>query len=170
MPRITEKEAGSKNALAWLDMIGWSEGTSTSGHTKDDGYDILVTGSPANAYPRSIMDYSRHPNILVVVNAAKGLKSTAFGRYQFLYRTWGEGVKKYGFRGRIIPEAQDLMALKKTQERGALADVHAGRFAEAIRKCNKEWASFYGAPYGQRTHSLEAMIAQLEKLGAMASS
>lgn len=170
MPRITEKEAGSKNALAWLDMIGWSEGTSTSRHTKDEGYDILVTGSPASAYPRSILDYSRHPNILVVVSPAAGLKSTAFGRYQFLYRTWVAGVKKYGFRGRMIPEAQDLMALKKTQERGALADVHAGRFAQAIRKCNKEWASFYGSPYGQRTHSLEAMIAQLKKLGATVAS
>lgn len=169
MPRITEEAAGSKNALAWLDMIGWSEGTSTSRHTKDDGYDILVTGSPSTAYPRSILNYDKHPNILVMVNAAKGLKSTAFGRYQFLHRTWAEGTKKYGFRGRMIPEAQDLMALKKTMERGALADVHAGRFAEAIRKCNKEWASFYGSPHGQRTHSLESMLSQLKKYGATVS-
>ena len=166
MPRISEKEAGSKNALAWLDMIGWSEGTSTSPHTRDDGYDILVTGSPASAYPRSILDYSKHPNILVTVNKKKGLKSTAFGRYQFLYGTWMEGVKRYGFKGRIIPEAQDLMALKKTAERGALEDVHAGRFAEAIRKCNKEWASFHGSPYGQRTHSLASMLAELHVRGA----
>lgn len=166
MPRISVEEAGSKNALAWLDLIAWCEGTSTSPHTRDDGYDILVTGSPASAYPRSILDYSRHPNILVTVNAQKGLRSTAFGRYQFLYSTWDEGVRRYGFKGRIIPEAQDLMALKKTAERGALAAVHAGRFAEAIRKCNKEWASFHGSPYGQRTHSLEAMMAQLQKGGA----
>lgn len=166
MPRIGETEAGSKNALAWLDMIAWSEGTSTSKHTKDDGYDILVTGSPASAYPRSITDYSKgHPNILVTVSKKSGLKSTAFGRYQFLYSTWMEGVRKYGFRGRITPEAQDLMALKKTAERGALEDVHAGRFAEAIRKCNKEWASFHGSPYGQRTHSLATMLAEVHVRG-----
>jgi len=30
-------------------------------------------------------DFSHHPNI---VNEAAGLKSTAAGAYQFLYRTW----------------------------------------------------------------------------------
>ncbi|MCP6547965.1 hypothetical protein NL497_29765, partial [Klebsiella pneumoniae] len=44
MARISDSLAGSKNALAFLDMLAWSEGTSTSKHSRDDGYDVIVGG------------------------------------------------------------------------------------------------------------------------------
>lgn len=44
MARISDSLAGSKNALAFLDMLAWSEGTSISKHTRDDGYDVVVGG------------------------------------------------------------------------------------------------------------------------------
>lgn len=169
MARISLKDAGSRNALAGLDLIAWSEGTSTSKHTKDDGYDVVVGGvsTAPGPYPKTWDGYKQdkgHPNILVVVNR-NGLASTAFGRYQFLYGTWTEGVRKYGFRGRITPEAQDLMALKKINERKALQDLHAGRIEDFITKCNREWASFTGSPYNQRTHAMKDMVAKFIELG-----
>lgn len=171
MARISEKEAGSRNALAGLDLIAWCEGTSTSRHTKDDGYDIVVGGisSPPGPFPKTWDGYKQdlgHPNIRVMVNT-KGLVSTAFGRYQFLYSTWEEGVRKYNFRGRIIPVAQDLMALKKIEERGGLAHLHAGRVEEFIARCNKEWASFAGSPYGQPTKTVAQMVKKFEELGGV---
>lgn len=167
MARIGVKEAGGPNVLIALDLTAWSEGTSTSKYTKDDGYDIIVEGisTPPGPFPKIFTDYSQHPNLLVTVNN-KGLKSTAAGRYQGLYGTWMECVKKYGFRGRYTPEAQDLFAIKKIIERGAMPAVLAGDFEQFILKCNKEWASFTGSPYNQNSHSMEKMLAQASRLGA----
>lgn len=41
MARLTEFQAGGANVLAFLDMLAWSEGTSTI-KASDDGYDVLV--------------------------------------------------------------------------------------------------------------------------------
>ena len=48
MARLSESRAGSRNALAFLDMLAWSEGTSTSPATAMDGYDVIVTGIDKN--------------------------------------------------------------------------------------------------------------------------
>ncbi|MGB4486807.1 MAG: lysozyme, partial [Pseudomonas veronii] len=45
MARLSESFAGGRNALAFLDMLAWSEGTSTSPATAMDGYDVIVTGA-----------------------------------------------------------------------------------------------------------------------------
>lgn len=177
MARITEEQAGSKNMLAFLDLIGYSEGTSTSRWTKDDGYDILVDGVDS---PKVFTDYSKHPNILVTVRQERGvpgklgyrpaLKSTAAGRYQFLASTWQYLVKKYNFKGRIIPEAQDLACIKLIAEQGAVDDVHAGRLEEALMKCNDVWASLPGSPYGQPTHTVKKLTeVYLAKGGRLAA-
>jgi len=49
--------------------------------------------------------------------------------------------------------SQDRGALELVRRRGALADVQAGRFTEALRKCRNEWASLPGnyAKQGQRS-------------------
>lgn len=57
------------------------------------------------------------------------------------------------------PEAQDAAALELIRERGAMADVDAGRFAQAVAKVAKEWASLPGAGYGQRERSIIALEA-----------
>ena len=43
---------------AFLDLIAWSEGTSTSPVTQNQGYDVIVTGVDG---PAVFTDYSDHP-------------------------------------------------------------------------------------------------------------
>ncbi len=67
--------------------------------------------------------------------------SDAAGRYQFLSTTW-RGVKgKVGARD-FSPVNQDKAAVQLVRNRGAAADVEAGRIQRAIEKCSWEWASF----------------------------
>ena len=149
MPRISASLAGGSNVLAFLDMLAWSEGTSTI-KASDDGYNVLVGGKLFN-------DYSKHPRISVPLPNL-GIKSTAAGRYQFLSRTWDSIVRNYGFRGRFIPEAQDLAAVKLLAECGALPHIRAGRIQQAIAKAAPIWASLPGAGYGQREHRLASLL------------
>lgn len=158
MARISQADAGGRNVLAFLDMLAASEGTIRYG--KDDGYNVLFGG---DTFSNGYVD---HPRIKVTKTMnGKPITSSAAGRYQFLERTWDSIVKKYGFRGRFIPEAQDLGAIKLIQGRGAYADVQAGRFADAVKKCRGEWASLPGAGYGQPEHRLETLLAAYRKAG-----
>ncbi len=149
MAVISAEKAGGKNVVAFLDMLAWSEGTSTI-KASDDGYNVLVGG-------KLFSDYSVHPNVLVDLPRYK-IKSTAAGRYQFLKRTWDAIVRNYGFKGRFIPEAQDLAAIKLLSECGALPLIQAGRIQEAIAKASPIWASLPGAGYGQREHKLAQLL------------
>lgn len=137
------------NVVAFLDMLAWSEGTSTI-KASDDGYNVLVGGKLFN-------DYSKHPNILVDLPRYK-IKSTAAGRYQFLYRTWMNIVRLYGFKGRFIPEAQDLAAIKLLTECKALPHIESGNISRAINLAAPIWASLPGAGYGQREHALVKLL------------
>ena len=149
MARISAADAGGPNVLAFLDMLAWSEGTSTI-KGSDDGYNVLVGG-------KLFTDYSKHPKVLVPL-PRYGISSTAAGRYQFLARTWDAIVKSYAFKGRFIPEAQDLAAIKLLTECDALPLIKAGCIPQAIAKAAPIWASLPGAGYGQREHKLAALL------------
>ncbi|WP_028693960.1 glycoside hydrolase family 24 protein [Pseudomonas cremoricolorata] len=149
MARLSAADAGGPNVLAFLDMLAWSEGTSTL-RASDDGYNVIVGG-------RLFTDYSQHPRIKVWL-PKYAIHSTAAGRYQFLARTWDAIVKNYGFKGRFIPEAQDLAAIKLLGECGALPLIKAGRISQAIVHAAPIWASLPGAGYGQREHQLAALL------------
>ncbi|AJE21505.1 glycoside hydrolase family 24 protein [Azotobacter chroococcum] len=149
MARLSAAEAGGINTLAFLDMLAWSEGTSTI-KASDDGYNILVGG-------QMFSDYSAHPRRSIWLPRYK-VHSTAAGRYQFLARTWDAIVRNYGFRGRFIPEAQDLAAIKLLTECGALPLIQQGRIEQAIAKASPIWASLPGAGYGQREHRLASLL------------
>ena len=149
MPNITLTQSGERNQLAFLDMLAWSEGTSLI-TASDNGYNVLVGGSLFN-------DYSKHPKVKVWL-PRYNINSTAAGRYQFLAGTWDAIVKKYGFKGRFTPEAQDLAAIKLLTECGALSLINSGRIAEAIAKAAPIWASLPGAGYGQREHKLASLL------------
>ncbi|UCJ18284.1 glycoside hydrolase family 104 protein [Pseudomonas sp. MM211] len=154
MARITAAQAGGTNVLAFLDMLAWSEGTSTIPHS-DDGYNVLVGGTlfgDYRAHPRQLIDLPRYR-----------IKSTAAGRYQFLARTWDSIVSLYRFHGRFTPEAQDLAAVKLLDECGALAHIRDGRIERAITAAAPIWASLPGAGYGQREHELSALLCNYEK-------
>lgn len=154
MPRITEAQAGSRNALAFLDMISIAEGTSTSKYTRNDGYDVIVGGIDS---PNTFTSYADHPQIMVAVNR-KGLKSTAAGRYQQMKKDWPH-YKALLKLPDFSPISQDRLALQHIKECRAIADVHAGRFDQAVSKCRNIWASLPGAGYGQREHKLSDLIA-----------
>jgi muramidase (phage lysozyme) len=144
----------TQNVKAFLDMLAWSEGTSTSRYTKNEGYDVVVGGVDS---PHTFTDYSKHPGVLVTVNS-KGLKSTAAGRYQLLQKYAAAYTKSLRLAD-FGPASQDAIALQQIKEQSALAEVQAGRIVQAIAKCANIWASLPGAGYGQREHSIDSLIA-----------
>jgi len=159
----------NKNRKAFLYMIAHSEGTSTSPATRNNGYDVIVTG--VDGEPEIFDDYSEHPFATgrhpKVVNN-RGLRSSASGRYQFLRRDWYYykhllRLKDFG------PAAQDTWAIQLIGERGALRDIDEGRFEDAVRKCRNLWASLSGSPYGQRTNSIDALKEVFVKSGGKIS-
>ncbi|MCY1293944.1 Phage lysozyme [compost metagenome] len=157
MARITEKEAGGRNVVAFLELLAWSEGTSTM-RGSDDGYNVIVGGGLFNSYadhPRQLISLPRY-----------NIKSTAAGRYQLLARYWDAYRKSLNLIG-FTPENQDRVALQQIREQRALDDIKAGRIAEAIAKCRNIWASLPGAGYNQREHKLEDLLAHYVAAGGV---
>lgn len=125
------------NVQAFLAMIGQFEGG-------DEGYHALFGGGRFESF-------ADHPRTLVKTS---GYASTAAGRYQILARTWDDVRDKIGAVD-FSPYWQDVAAVYLIRRRGALDDVLAGRFNDAIAKVAKEWASLPGAGYGQPERALE---------------
>lgn len=154
MPRINPDEVGGANVCAFLDMLAFSEGTSTI-EDSDDGYNVIVGG-------KFFQGYDEHPRI--AVRTRWGL-SDAAGRYQIMAAipgkirtdTWDWASRVCGVPD-FSPESQDRVAVYLIKRRGALGDIQAGRFATAVQKCRQEWASLPGAGYGQREHVLETLL------------
>jgi lysozyme len=139
------------NLAAFLAMIRVSEGTAGP-----NGYSTLVGG-------RLFDDYADHPRVLVDLPNL-GIKSSAAGAYQILRRTWDGVAGKLGLPD-FSPASQDAAAVELIRQRAALPDVLAGRFAAAVDKCKKEWASLPGAGYGQRENSLARLEAAYVNAG-----
>jgi muramidase (phage lysozyme) len=132
-----------KNLKAFLIMIQYSEGTFGK-----DGYRKLYGGGFFN-------DLSKHPNTRIT---KWGITSTAAGAYQILNKTWNEIQAKLKLPD-FSPLSQDKAAIELIRRRKALEDVMAGRFAQAIEKCKKEWASLPGAGYGQNEKNAKSLLA-----------
>ena len=151
MPHTDPARLGGRNVAAILDMIAFSEGTDNERQpTRDHGYDVLVGGG-------LFVSYVDHPRILVDLPRL-GIKSTAAGRYQLLARWFDPYKRQLGLRD-FSPAAQDAIAVQQIRERGALADIQAGRLRDAITKCKNIWASLPGAGYGQHEHTFETLRA-----------
>jgi len=169
MARLSESLAGGRNALAFLDMLGWSEGTSSSPATAMNGYDVIVTG--IDRKPEVFKDLTDHPfakgRASKVINS-KGLTSNASGRYQQMLKDWPH-YKALLKLPDFSPISQDLLALQHIRECRALPDVLAGRIKTAISKCRNIWASLPGAGYGQREHRLEDLLKQYRLAGGAMS-
>jgi lysozyme len=73
--------------------------------------------------------------------------------------TWDRLAEKLGLPD-FSPAAQDVAAIELIREAGALGLVKAGRFAEAVNRVRKIWASMPGAGYSQPEKSLDALFAQ----------
>ncbi|UCV00307.1 glycoside hydrolase family 104 protein [Acidovorax radicis] len=125
------------NVRAFLRMLRHGEGTAG-----EDGYRVMFGGGLFDSF-------ADHPRQAITRKlGGTPITSTAAGAYQYLSRTWDGLVKQYGFAD-FSPKNQDLGAVALIAGRKALDDVIAGRFEDAVRKCNREWASLPGSPYGQ---------------------
>jgi muramidase (phage lysozyme) len=131
------------NVKAFFAVIRAGEGTSDSG-----GYSRHYGGT-------SFDSFADHPRIAIT---AGRWTSTAAGAYQHLARTWDECADALGLED-FSPKNQDLAALFLIDRRKALEDVLAGRIEQAIAKCNREWASLPGSPYGQPVRTMEQALA-----------
>ena len=138
------------NRKAFLDMLAWSEGTSTIAGS-DDGYNVLVGGKLFNN------GYIDHPRILVQLQP--GLASTAAGRYQLLERYYDIYKKQLGLID-FGHEAQDNIALQQIAECHALSMIDSGQVGAAIAACERIWASLPGNNYGQHENKVDALLAQ----------
>lgn len=139
------------NVAAFLRAIRVGEGT-----TDDAGYRRIVGGSMAESladHPRKMVWLPRY-----------GVNSSAAGAYQFLSKTWDGLVRQYGFPS-FEPQWQDAGAVGLIIGRRALDAVRKGDIRAAIALTNKEWASLPGAPYGQRTESMDRVLLEYRKYG-----
>jgi muramidase (phage lysozyme) len=142
-----------QNRKAFLDMIARSEGTKGRG---EDGYNVLVGGCLFHSY-------ADHPRQLISIPRYK-VKSTAAGRYQLLARYYDAYKEKLNLPD-FSPASQDAIAIQQIKECKALADIDAGRIAQAIKKCRRIWASLPGAGYGQHENKIEYLLAAYQKAG-----
>lgn len=159
MTMLTAAAAGGQNVRAFLDMIAWAEGTSISPATKNDGYDVIVTG--LDGLPEIFTDYSDHPfangRPSKRINRA-GLTSNASGRYQFMLRHWAHYKAQLSLPD-FGPGSQDRWAIQLIREFRALDDVKAGRIRQAVARVASLWASLPGSNQaGQRMRSLDDCI------------
>ena len=143
------------NRKAFLDMIAVSEGTSTSPATRNNGYDVIVTGS--DGVPEVFTDYSDHPfnkgRPSKVINS-RGLTSNASGRYQFMLHDWHYYQIALSLPD-FSPESQDLWAIQLIRERGALPLIDEGSFDLAVSRVSNLWASLPGAGYAQHENRMD---------------
>lgn len=151
----------------FLDLASWSEGTSLSPATKNDGYDVIVTG--VDGKPEIFQSYADHPFAFgrpakIIREAPGELRSTAAGRYQLLLKWW-RGYKAMLNLSDFSPQSQDAVAIRQLKERGALDLILQGKIAEAIAEASHIWASFPGTySQGNGPHSVEALVQKYHEL------
>lgn len=145
----------NRNVRAFIQMIRHGEGT-----LGDIGYRTIYGGLHFGSF-------ATHPHIANTATS-KGvpITSTAAGAYQFLYRTWFGLVQQYGFPD-FSPECQDEGAVALIIGRGALPAILSGQIMDAIIKCNREWASLPGSPYGQPVVTMTEAIQHYKDAGGL---
>lgn len=141
------------NVKAFLWMLRHGEGTQD-----ENGFRRMFGGELFDSF-------ADHPRKVITKKlGGTPISSTAAGAPQFLARTWDALVKQYGFAD-FSPKNQELGAVALIKGRKALDDVIAGRFEQAVMKCNKEWASLPGSPYGQPVVTMARARKEYEEAG-----
>lgn len=141
-----------RNLQAVLWAIRRAEGTATN---NDEGYRALFGWRPGNG--KTFSDMSQHPRQFFQYTDLSGVtrRTSASGAYQITATTYDALNRKYPGRfDGFTPTAQDAMAEALIEERGAMADIAAGRLERAISKIRPIWASLPGAGVNQPERSL----------------
>lgn len=148
------------NVQRFLDLTAWSEGTSTSSITKNNGYDIIVSSILG---PARFDDYSTHPfatgRVPQVIDHKKPATcSTASGRYQIILGTWRKLIFKVNRRD-FSPDTQDMMAVELLKEARAYDLICNGEVTLGLFRARFIWASFPNNDYQQAGgRTLEALL------------
>jgi muramidase (phage lysozyme) len=165
-PAPTEADTAARNVAAFLMAIRHAEGTAGP-----DGYRTLFGG-------RLFDGWSDHPRQAkqFTDRAGRTLWTSAAGAYQFMaisplpsggstrVDTWDRIARKVGLSD-FTPASQDRAAVELIDEAGALRDVEAGRFAEAVHKVRRIWASMPGAGYSQGERSIDWLASKYSNAG-----
>lgn len=163
LPTITATQAGGAAICTMLDLIAWSEGTSTSPISKANGYDVEV--SSVNG-PAVFEGFSFHPfesKPAAVVRLVPQLLSTAAGRYQLLLRYYLAYKQQLNLPD-FSPLSQDLIAIQQIKEKHAVALLQANAVQEGIEALAPVWASLPGNNYGQGGHSMQVLLNKWQEL------
>lgn len=141
------------NVRTMLDLIATSEGVK---HGYNTGF--------GNSY---VSDLSRHPNQIKTFRQTDGITNTtsAFGRYQYLNKTWKGLNSKYGLPSDMSPTNQDLGAILLMMENGSLKHALNGDFKTAALKASDTWVSLPGSTAKQPKHDISFVDKFLSKRG-----
>jgi muramidase (phage lysozyme) len=151
---------GNLRVKAMLNVLAFTEGTGTDYGKVVDGVVLTSPYYPELVGKRnvSVTDLTRHPNILVQVNAK--INSTAAGRYQFIIGTWN-GLKMRDFSA----ASQDIAAVRLMQQAYMIEPLLADDLEEAVYIGAQIWASLPtatgGSYYGGQTARSMAQIRQV---------
>lgn len=155
------------NLTAFMSLIAFSESTSTSPITKNNGYDIIVSGVDGR---HSFTDYTDHPfadgRPSIVVNHS-GLISSASGRYQIELHWWKSYKQKLNLPD-FSPTSQDAYCVQVLKERHADTMILAGNIQCAIEACSNIWASFPGNNYGQGGRPMQTLLTKYNEIKCQA--
>ncbi len=129
-----------RNTNAILSLIGNSEGTGSC-------YNFMVGH-------KTFSSFAEHPNIAQPFGTQK---STAAGRYQFLYSTWQELVEANDF-STFAPMNQDVAAIYYMETKGFVTPTKTlsrPEFVQAMNSLSYAWASLPPGRYGQPSKSMD---------------
>ena len=131
------------NVAAFLDTLAFSEGTATHPLTKNNGYDVIVTGIdgkpevlPTIAITRLPVGARRRSSI--VAGKIHGIRALPAALPVLA------ALQKQLALPDFSPASQDRLAIQLIRERGALEDLQQGRIERAISRCRNIWASLPG--------------------------
>lgn len=138
-----EQQREIPRVRAFLDAIAYAETGPASLGGK--GYNIVAGGGTVN-------DLSKHFNQPAQYLGKDGKLRTSndAGRYQFNKDTWDDLQNRYGLPD-FSERSQDLAAIIYLNELGAMDDIIAGRFNEAMMKAGQRW---YGIPVPSRARAI----------------
>ena len=160
------------NLAAIREAIAFAEGTATQGDPYRVCFGYRHTIRSLADHPAVTGEWAGEPlsdSICAAAGYGPGCVSTAAGKYQIKKSTW-LGCKSALKLPDFSPASQDRACAYLIEQRGAMPDVVAGRFADAVTKIRKEWASLPGAGYGQGERSIAWLTAKFEQAGGVVTA